>query len=120
MDIRQRRKLYFLIKDMGVNKVEKALLDYLTVDDFEIQMDNEEALLYVAFNGWYNSSELEDRQTIISSFIQYNLYKGAKSFEKKIKQKEELVTEDFKKQWVQRFGVEIDDRPSEHWYKGDL
>lgn len=107
MDIRQRRKLYFLIKEAGTEKTEQRLLDYLTVDDFKIQMLDEEALLYAAFNGWYNSCESDDIKTIISSFIQYNLYKGAKSFEKKAKQKEKPVTEEFKAEWEKRFGVKV-------------
>lgn len=118
MDIRQQRKLYFLIKEAGVEKTEQALLDYLTVDNFEIQMLDDSALLYAAFTGWYNSSESEDNKTIISSFIQYNLYKGAKSFEKKSKQKEEPITDEFKTEWEKKFGVKVNDSPSEHWYKG--
>lgn len=118
MNIRQQRKLYFLIKEAGVKKTEAALLDYLTADDFEIQMLDERALLYAAFTGWYNSSDSEDIKVIISSFIQYNLYKGAKSFEKKSKQKEKPITDEFKAEWEKKFGVKVNDEPSQHWFKG--
>jgi hypothetical protein len=91
---------------MEIKKVEELLMNYLTGEDFELLMNDDMALLYVAFNGWFNNSTSDEAQTIVSSFIQYNLYKGAKSFEKKKKAKQKPMTQDFKDEWKKKFGVD--------------
>lgn len=107
MNIKQQKKLYFLIKKLGIETVESLLTNYLLDEGFEFQADDEEALLYAAFNGWFNNADDNDIKITISSFIQYNLYKGAKSFEKKSKQKEKPLTDEFKAQWEAKFGVKV-------------
>ena len=107
MILKQRRKLYTILKSMEIKKVEELLMNYLTGEDFELLMNDDMALLYVAFNGWFNNSTSDEAQTIVSSFIQYNLYKGAKSFEKKKKAKQKPMTQDFKDEWKKKFGVDV-------------
>lgn len=96
-----------MMKELSIETTEKLLMNYLTADDFEISMDDDLALLYAAFNGWFNNSDADDPRTIVSSFIQFNMYKGAKSFEPKKKVKEKPLTQDFKDEWKKRFGVDV-------------
>jgi hypothetical protein len=107
MILKQQKKLYTLLKSKDVKEIESLLINYLTGEDFELSIDDDMALLYVAFNGWFNNATSDDAQTIVSSFIQYNLYKGAKSFDKKKKSKEKTITQDFKDEWKKRFGTEV-------------
>jgi|LakMenEpi03Aug12_release.lakeMendotaPanAssembly.Ray.scaffolds.fasta_scaffold3071776_1 hypothetical protein len=109
MILEQQKRLYFILKSMDIKQIEELLLNYLTDENFEISADDDLTLLYVAFNGWYNNSRIDDAETIVSSFIQYNLYKGAKSFERKNKVKINPITQEFKDEWKKRFGVDIKD-----------
>ena len=107
MILKQQKKLYTLLKSKDIREIESLLMIYLTGEDFELTMDDDMALLYVAFNGWFNNATSDEAETIVSSFIQYNLYKGAKSFEKKKKAKAKPITQDFKDEWKKKFGVDV-------------
>ena len=107
MILKQQKKLYTLIKSKDIREIESLLMNYLTGKDFELSMDDDMALLYVAFNGWFNNATSDEAETIVSSFIQYNLYKGAKSFEKKKTAKSKPITQDFKDEWKKKFGVDV-------------
>lgn len=106
MILSQQKKLYEILKSMNPKEIEKLLIGYLTADKFELTLDDDMSILYLAFNGWLNNSSSDDIETIISSFIQYNLYKGAKSFDKKGKHNKG-ITQEFKDEWKRRFGTEV-------------
>ena len=105
MNIRQQRNLYKIIKELGVEQTEYLLHSFIEDDDFELYFEDEQSLLFMAFSGWFNNKVLQDEndtnETIVKGFIQYNLDKGSKNFEKKRRFE---ITDDFREKWKAKFG----------------
>ena len=104
MDIRKQRQLYKIIKELGYVKTEELLTSFLEDESFEMHLEDELSLLFICFSGWFNKQIVEHdltNEVIIKGFIQYNLDKGAKNFEK---QKKIVINQEFREEWKKRFG----------------
>lgn len=83
MRIKDQRNLYLLIRDLGHTKVTEMLNRYIFDDDFGFYLEEPEAIIYLSFDGYYNSGTFQSMDDAITGFISSNLDKGKKNFEKK-------------------------------------
>jgi hypothetical protein len=107
MNKKLQKELWKLINDLGIDKCKELLNDFIMNDDLEFSFEDENSLLYLAFNGYLNKNENDDVDAIIAGFIQMNLNKGDKEFKSKSKKKDKMI-EDLEKEFKKKFNIPDD------------
>jgi hypothetical protein len=104
MNKRQKQELFDAITSVGYKETEIRLLQYLNGD--AIQPDDNFMTILAWFNLWFNKGDYENELQSIVSFIQTNTYTNPSKNTKKVKTE---ISDDFRKAWKEKFGVDIKD-----------
>lgn len=112
MKIKDQRTLYKLLKELGHEKVTEMLNRYIHDDDYGFYLEDEEAIIYLTFEGYFNSGDFISPDHAIIGFIQSNLDKGRKNFElKRTRERVRKVIKEAEKETREHFNIpeEVDD-----------
>jgi len=104
MNTRQKQELFNAITNIGYKETEIKLIEYLNGD--EIQPNDDFMTVLAWFNLWYNKGEFDSDLQSVISFIQTNTYTNPSKNTKKVRT---TITDDFRRQWKDKFGVDIID-----------
>lgn len=102
MNTKQKQELFDAITRIGYKETELKLMAYMSGE--EITPDDDFMTVLAWFNLWYNKGDYDNDLQSIISFIQTNTYTNPKNANKKSKNK---ITDDFRKQWKEKFGIDI-------------
>lgn len=105
MNKKQKQELFDAITNVGYKETETKLLQYLGGEEIQ-QTDNDFMTILAWFNLWYNKGEFESELQSVVSFIQTNTYTNPSKNTKKTKIE---ITDDFRNQWKEKFGIDIID-----------
>lgn len=103
MNKKQKQELFDAITSIGYKETETKILQYLAGE--VVEQDEKFMTILSWFNVWYNKGEYLSEMQCVVSFIQTNTYTNPSNNNKSKKKK--IIDEDFKKRWLEKFGVEV-------------